>query len=473
MTPKGADLEATDLIEVSTIESGSYVTRSITGQELIDAIPLPPTSLTVGTTPIASGTIGRVLFQGTGNVLQQSSSLFWDNTNARLGIGTSTPLTPFDVISTDATILLRNTSSTGFAGVNMLDDTNTLTGSFQIGGSGVGSGLAGNMFIGARKTNGNLLFVRGAAATISATLFGSTGNLAINTTTDAGFRLDVNGTARVSGNTTINAALTVAVSNLPVFNLLDTLINHNWQLRSNGGSLWFIANGANNVQFRTNGNVLIGTTTDAGFRLDVNGTARVTGNFNVSGGQGITTISPNTITGGTDFFVVRTSSLGTFITARENGNLILGPTAGSRLISYEALSFSHRSLSSMAFNNGGAWVPLNQLNQAGMYINANYTNAGAGGTSEGAIFQFQGNTATTIGNVTLNQISMKPTYNNTGGTTINRGFFYDPTLTSMTNTTHYAFHSTSGRIRFENLPTSATGLNTGDLWNDGGTLKIV
>ena len=37
MTPKGANLEATDLIEVSTIESGSYVTRSITGQEIIDA----------------------------------------------------------------------------------------------------------------------------------------------------------------------------------------------------------------------------------------------------------------------------------------------------------------------------------------------------------------------------------------------------------------------------------------------------
>lgn len=37
MTPKGSDLEATDLLEVSTIESGSYVTRSITGQEIIDA----------------------------------------------------------------------------------------------------------------------------------------------------------------------------------------------------------------------------------------------------------------------------------------------------------------------------------------------------------------------------------------------------------------------------------------------------
>ena len=37
--------------------------------------------LTVGTTAIASGTVGRILFQGTGNVLQQSASLFWDNGN--------------------------------------------------------------------------------------------------------------------------------------------------------------------------------------------------------------------------------------------------------------------------------------------------------------------------------------------------------------------------------------------------------
>jgi hypothetical protein len=38
MTPKGADLEATDLIEVSTLVSGSYVTKSLTGQEVIDGV---------------------------------------------------------------------------------------------------------------------------------------------------------------------------------------------------------------------------------------------------------------------------------------------------------------------------------------------------------------------------------------------------------------------------------------------------
>ena len=30
----------------------------------------------------------------------------------------------------------------------------------------------------------------------------------------------------------------------------------------------------------------------------------------------------------------------------------------------------------------------------------------------------------------------------------------------------------NGRVNLPNLPTSATGLTTGDLWNDGGTLKI-
>jgi hypothetical protein len=53
--------------------------------------------LSVGTTPIASGTIGRVLFEGTGNVLQQSANLFWDSTNNRLGIGTETPENSLDV----------------------------------------------------------------------------------------------------------------------------------------------------------------------------------------------------------------------------------------------------------------------------------------------------------------------------------------------------------------------------------------
>jgi hypothetical protein len=37
MTPKGADLSATDLVEISVLESGSYVTKSVTGLQIINA----------------------------------------------------------------------------------------------------------------------------------------------------------------------------------------------------------------------------------------------------------------------------------------------------------------------------------------------------------------------------------------------------------------------------------------------------
>ena len=212
MTPKGADLEATDLIEVSTIVGGSYVTKSITGQELIDAIPAPSgfvpetrtltinglaqdlsadrswtisTGLTVGTTPISSGTIGRVLFQGTGNVLQQSGNLFWDETNGRLGIGTSSPTR-----SIDTTGIIR------VGGTFIYGDTNNQY--LQL------SNVQGT-FLGYNSSNVTIVAssVRLLANGVEVLRANQSGNVGIGTTTDAGFRLDVNGTARVSGAATI------------------------------------------------------------------------------------------------------------------------------------------------------------------------------------------------------------------------------------------------------------------------------
>jgi hypothetical protein len=166
------------------------------------------------------------------------------------------------------------------------------------------------------------------------------------------------------------------------------------------------------------GNVLINTTTDAGFRLDVNGTARVVGR----------------ITAGD------ASTAGDI---RSNPSVAMNFGGGQT-----TNTFTFRQINSGAFSSSGLDQSLINLaiNQAESTNNPN----------RGSI------------------ISMSGTINNTGiNTYVYRGIYYNPTITSLTNTTHYAFHSTSGRIRFENLPTSATGLNTGELWNDGGTLKIV
>lgn len=251
MTPKGSDLEATDLIEVSTIESGSYVTRSITGQEIIDAavgnvdwgdiggtlsaqtdlqnaldakVPTSrtltingttqdlsanrtftiSTGITIGTTAITSGAVGRVLFEGSGNVVQESANLFWDNANIRLGIGTSAPSSTIEVVGTAKVTTLLPTTG-GFTG--------------SVGTSAV---PFANMYAVNYNSPGNATLIAsqstylGAGNTFGFALFQSTRNVLIQnggTFTDAGYRLDVNGATRVQGvfETTAHAYLNQGV----------------------------------------------------------------------------------------------------------------------------------------------------------------------------------------------------------------------------------------------------------------------
>jgi hypothetical protein len=483
MTPKGADLEATDLIEVSTLESGSYVTRSITGQELIDAIPLPPTGLTVGTTPIASGTIGRVLFQGTGNVLQQSSSLFWDGTNSRLGIGTSSPTNILtlgaavaaSLQSSAASIFTSNENASNvfvqvaasndpvqrpvFAGTKargtLLSPTAVQSGdaittflSTAFDGT-AGQASAGLSFDAeSNASSGNapqlISFITGASGGTRTTKMQvrSNGNVLINTTTDAGFRLDVNGTARVQGNATValnqNAPTRISITNTTSGNAAgsELLLTSNSSAlfaagdgyalnTTNGdiailndfatGRIKFATGGVSTAQMTlfSTGNVGINTTTDAGFKLDVNGTARV------------------------------------------SGNLYIGNTQ-NQFASLNPYLFFQRGA-----GNGLMFTPVNAINAA---------------SQNGVVIMdsIYGYVTYAGGTHTFNALSIN-TNINTGGSYngIIRGFYYNPTLTSMTGVTHYAIHTTSGRIRFENLPTSSAGLSAGDIWNDGGTLKIV
>jgi hypothetical protein len=48
-------------------------------------------------------------------------------------------------------------------------------------------------------------------------------------------------------------------------------------------------------------------------------------------------------------------------------------------------------------------------------------------------------------------------------------------VTGVSNGFRVRFDNATSKVRvsMSSLPTSSTGLSTGDLWNDGGTLKIV
>jgi hypothetical protein len=131
------------------------------------------------------------LFQGTGNVLQQSGNLFWDSTNNRLGIG-GTPTTTLDVIGG---------ASSGFDAIKFKSQYSTIgylgsdNGRIWLSTGTGGTGTSLNMDVSRITFRVNNSEV--------ARFADATRNLLINTTTDAGFRLDVNGTARVQGNLTL------------------------------------------------------------------------------------------------------------------------------------------------------------------------------------------------------------------------------------------------------------------------------
>jgi hypothetical protein len=141
-------------------------------------VPVINTDITIGTTAIVGGTVGRVLFEGAGNVVQESGNLFWDNANGRLGVGTSTPASSGGGLTSLINIYRAagNSMLTLTVGTNAWDVAN-------VGGTG-------------------LWFIYNNS--VKAILFNN-GNLAIGTTTDAGFKLDVNGTARVQGVLTATA----------------------------------------------------------------------------------------------------------------------------------------------------------------------------------------------------------------------------------------------------------------------------
>lgn len=185
-------------------------------------IPVINTDITIGTTTIVGGVAGRLLFDDAG-VVGETNGAFWDKVNSRFGIGTATPLFPLDVLGTakfaSATsgIIIRdwtafNTYRAIYKSSETPSDTNYLL------------ALDQDVLINSRGSGTDIRF-----------------NGAIRARFGNAFSLRVIG----SGTTTATVGFEAANSSSTPL-----------------------------LQVRDNGNVLIGTTTDAGYKLDVAGSIR-------------------------------------------------------------------------------------------------------------------------------------------------------------------------------------------------------
>lgn len=87
---------------------------------------------------VTSGTAGSVLYVASGPILaQDNSNFFWDSTNHRLGIGTTSPSTQLHLFSTNVAGTMgnvENTNSGGFANWRGINDVGNI-GQFGIYGS--------------------------------------------------------------------------------------------------------------------------------------------------------------------------------------------------------------------------------------------------------------------------------------------------------------------------------------------------
>ena len=308
-TASAANRGALSSADWSTFNSKVPATRSLTingtTQDLsADRTFTIATGLTVGTTAIASGTVGRVLFEGTGNVLQESANLLWNNasslfringgiglnrdafggraidvTGGGIRLGGSTNGT-FEVNGGNATTTISTVG--GLDGLTLTDTSNAIfkftanayTYRFLLGG--------GTQRLEIRDQN---------QADATRFAIATTGNVLIGTTTDAGYKLDVNGTMRVIGATTLGTTsasntTTIATSGSSnVLNVTNTAGTFVFGVDSAGGyaqpstanrGMWFYNSSASAyIGAAASGCIAINTTSpNASAILDVTSTTK-------------------------------------------------------------------------------------------------------------------------------------------------------------------------------------------------------
>jgi microcystin-dependent protein len=267
----------------------------------------------------------------TGNATFDTTTLFVDSLNDRVGIGTTSPTTKFHVAGTNTTarIMVESTGTSGshlpslyfnrtsnvssgadFQGSivwsRTLTDSTSITSTIQSSGTNISGSQAMNMIYNAYTSH---QFQINAS---DAMRIDSSGNVGIGTTSTSTYKLNVNGVA--------NFGIASGVYGNNADMRLETSTGRGWRMGTTstgsthgyfyiqGSTDNFVSSFITGLFIDTSGNVGIGTSSP-GYLLDVRGTA----NVGALTATGTVTLGSNTnvkITGGTNGQVLATDGSG-------------------------------------------------------------------------------------------------------------------------------------------------------------------